>query len=96
MRPSQRNNTFLTPLQTCVIYKYAVPQCVDGVKIWHLVESKYPSVEPHNQQVRGFVHRSTSDTTMFPWKQMPVVKEGQWREGLCNNTKQRPVVATTR
>ena len=78
----------------CVIYKYAVPQCVDGVKIRHLVEPKYPSVEPHNQQVRGFVHRSTRDTTMFPWKQVPVVREGQSGEEPCNNTKQIPMVAT--
>ena len=78
-----------------LVYKYEVPQCVDGVKIRHLVESKYPCVEPHNQQVRGFVHRSTCDTTMFLWKQVPVVREGQWGEELCNNTKQIPVAPTT-
>ena len=55
---------------------------MDGVKIWHLIESKYSSVESHNQQVRGFVHRSTSDTTMFPGKQVSAVEEGQLGERL--------------
>ena len=65
---------------------------MDGVKIWHLVEPKYPSVEPHDQQVRGFVHRSTSDTTMLPGKQVSAVEEGQLGERLCNTIL---VVATT-
>ena len=95
MQPSQRDNIFLTPPQMCVItFNYAVPQRMDGVKIWHLIEPKYSSVEPHDQQVRGFVHRSTSDTTMFPGKQVPVVEEGQLGERLRNNTKHM-VVATT-
>ena len=63
-------------------YKYVVPQRMDGVKIWHLIESKYSSVESNNQQVRGFVHRSTSDTTMFPGKQVSAVEEDSRERGL--------------
>ena len=73
---------FFNPFPNVYYYKYVVPQRMDGVEIWHLIESKYSSVESHNQQVRGFVHRSTSDTTMFPGKQVSAVEEDSWERGL--------------
>ena len=73
MQPSQRDNTFFNFPNVCYYSQYAVPQHMDGVKIWHLVESKYSSIESYNQQAKGFVHRSTSDTIMLPGKQVSVV-----------------------
>ncbi len=38
-----------------------IPDGVNRVKVWQLIQSKDSSIEPSNEQVGRLVHRSTRD-----------------------------------
>ena len=59
--------------------KSGQPECVDGVKVGHLVEGKDSGGKPCNQQLRWLVHGRARDPAILLWKQVSG-ERAKWRE----------------
>ena len=59
--------------------KRGQPECVDGVKIGHLVEGKDSRGKPCDQQLRWLVHGRACDPAILLWEQVSGERT-IWRE----------------